>query len=447
MSEHLTFGIELEFAVGYLAPYDKTPEDLGNREARLPFLYDYINEFKWRDSCDFDNVLRDDCICSDSEIPTDGAMEHIADTLREANYSVQVAGPSSGTSHDLSKWMVTFDSSIHGPAKDCSRPGEMIGSGYRYFGIELVSPVLNFSSSSLQAVANICELLTSKYVINTNDSTGLHVHVGNGTDGFSFNNIRKLVSFFWAFTPQLNTLHPPVRQSMNHTGNTCYGSLRENSEFSLWCRTECTTNPSILKKLTILLDCVDQATLLKSIENLYSEDRGMAYNFMGLVEENGKPTIEFRQHEGTMDAAAATAWIETAVGIVNFCQNASAMSLNVLLNITMFESWERLFDGRDDERERVYGPPLAEDAFTVIDLLKHINLHGPAQFYEERGLYVHKNRVTFRDIYGCDEGDPETEDTDDGSRYEPSSDETESECPMVMSDGSEDGSGSNEGSE
>lgn len=52
-----------------------------------------------------------------------------------------------------------------------------------------------------------------------------------------------------------------------------------------------------------------------------------------------------------------------------------------------YEKWEKLGDGKDEQREQEMGPVLAEGEFTIIDLLQTMGLYEPAEFYQNRGIY------------------------------------------------------------
>jgi len=102
-----------------------------------------------------------------------------------------------------------------------------------------------------------------------------------------------------------------------------------------------------------------------------------------------KTTIEFRQHEACVDGIAVITWIETVVGIGEFCRSSSAKAFYDILSVVQLETWERRGDGLDKAREEKFGPILAEGKFTTIELLEAIKLWGPALYYKKRGLYIH----------------------------------------------------------
>jgi hypothetical protein len=75
--------------------------------------------------------------------------------------------------------------------------------------------------------------------------------------------------------------------------------------------------------------------------------------------------------------------------MMQFIETTSFSSfVNLLITVTMNERWEKCGDGNDAEKESKMGPILAESAWTMIDLLKHIGLHEQADFYQDK-LYKH----------------------------------------------------------
>ncbi len=123
----------------------------------------------------------------------------------------------------------------------------------------------------------------------------------------------------------------------------------------------------------------------------------MAYNTANLVNlladpdelhefdlSQRKPTIEFRQHGGTLDGQTARKWVETLGGVIKWLEDVHPQSLMELLSVTAEEKWEKVGEGADTINEEKYGPVLAEGRFTIIDLLEHIGLQEQANFYRSR---------------------------------------------------------------
>ncbi|TVY67458.1 hypothetical protein LSUE1_G009777 [Lachnellula suecica] len=275
--------------------------------------------------------------------------------------------------------------------------------------LEFVSPAFYFTPDALKAVEDVLGLMTSTYVMNVNKSCGLHVHIGQARNGFKFDTLRKLTSFLFAFTPQLNTLHPTARQDISgdtpgQRGYSYAGSFRENSRMETRRRPTHKSRPTPLQVIARLLSAENTVDLLHLIQRDTGE-RYMSYNFSMLQEmaaggdDDGlKPTIEFRQHEGSLDVASVIAWIQTVAGIVDFCMTSSTATSMKLLNVVIeHETWEKLGDGLDDEREAKLGPILADRDFTAIHLLEALKLWGPALHYTKKGLFRHEMKKSTKE--------------------------------------------------
>lgn len=345
----LTFGVELEFIIAFNESFRKSqPEKQEVEEETIHFANHDI----------------------------DVMYETIAKTLTNAGYPAELVAlvgdmdtMEEGAPSQYTAWQVGHDYSIHTPPQSCD-------TKIRWMGVEVTSPIYYFSAESITAVIEVCNILKRSFKVQVNESTGLHIHVGNGHEHagkFSFSTLRNLYALLWAFEPQLDTLHPPHRQD----GDYC-NSLR--------ARTTPGSNGETLRPLEGILKCLEA----KDIEDLYELNdvvyRTQAYNFQnalrlevdGEVDPCIKQTVEFRQHEGTLDGERIQAWILTVVGLVQYAQNAEfdPVSFRQLLLTARYEGI-----GREKEAT------LCEGGFTIIDLLKILGLFQPALFYLRRGLY------------------------------------------------------------
>ncbi|KAF4632458.1 hypothetical protein G7Y89_g5674 [Cudoniella acicularis] len=317
MSAPLTFGVELEFAIA-------TEDWRGNRELLAPGL----------------NRTTQKPMVS-SHVRQRAAKRIFGSALRESGYPVQ---SDVDIAKDNSQWTLDIDHSVRGP----------MDSPYKWYAIEVTYPAYSFSAEALRAVENVCSILIKSFIIETNETTGLHVHVRNGNSGFTFDSLRKLMAFLWAFTPQLESLHPFGRTGGSTEEEINFScSMREASGFAT-CRGQLKNGrPSPIEGVAAILNSSTKKELYKMVTGSDWNARYMAYNVWDLAmwempDESDdtvayKPTIEFRQHEGTVDPARVINWIRTVVD---------------------------LFSQRD---------------FTIIHLLNYLDLSGPAKFYADNG--------------------------------------------------------------
>jgi hypothetical protein len=375
----LTFGVELEFALAYIPNND--PDPFGFKEKRtVRFVPIGEDRPLWQTNT--------------GEPTISTAKRYVANTIHEAGHDVKLSP--NGRS-DITKWEVATDPSVCGPDDSLT-----VGP-FSIWGMEVKSPALLFCSESLKAVEHICVLLTSKYCINLNESIGLHVHVGNEQHGYTFENVRKLMAFFWAFEPQLDSLHSPLRQDTYYAS-----SMRSKSQYVHDLETDHDKRPTPSEGASYFLnfqgqdasyyeDFEEQSRITEIIrwQRSLGGVRKSAYNFFNLLSNTwstatgSKQTIEFRQHQGSLNGPEVRAWIETVVGLINFVQDVHPTSFANLLSVLENETWGKEGDGQDRRREELMGPILAEEGFTIIDLLMTLDLWESALFYYNRGFSKH----------------------------------------------------------
>ena len=349
-SQPLTFGVELEFALFYVPNRDPDPPGFDDKRTFRfsPIATDLSASGK-----------------GSKEPSMTTARRHVATTIHEAGHDVNLNMAASG---DTTKWESSTDPSVCGP-NNSSAEGP-----FHIWGMEVKSPVLEFCIESIRAVQHVVMLLSRTYLININDTVGLHIHVGNQRHGYSFENVRKLTAFFWAFEPQLSSIHPPARQQAYYACST-----RDDSQYTYDMESSHQRRPKPLEGASFFLnfqgddqayyDNFETRSRFREIIHFQRRNGGSgksAYNFYNLLSNfwalgtSPKLTIEFRQHEGSLNAPAITAWIETVVGLINFVQDVHPSSLAALLSVVENETWEKEGDGQDQQREERLGPILAE---------------------------------------------------------------------------------------
>jgi hypothetical protein len=221
------------------------------------------------------------------------ARRHIAQALQDNDLAVLLEPKKPCESPDTTKWEVFTDTSVMGPPKDTT---------FSWLGMEVKSPALFFTTESLSEVDKVCRLLTSTYLCTVNQTTGLHVHVGDSDKGFDSSTLRNLVAFCWAFEPQLDTLHPVSR-----LGNDWAPSMRDCSIFAETWQKKHGERPTPSTAIAQLMNMKPLLHLLEQTQKHHGA-RG-AYNFRGFINQlleasylkHNKQTLELRQHEGTLD--------------------------------------------------------------------------------------------------------------------------------------------------
>lgn len=339
----LTFGVEIEFAVATLDPYD---QNLQPEDNRVTYFLDANGH---RDIWTPENIY-----------------SHIAASLTHAGIPAVADEPTDSTwaPEHPSLWVVKKDYSIL--AKSTS------------WGIEVASPVLTFNAESLRLVERVHEVLSGKYGIEVNNSTGLHVHVGNHDLGFDFPSMQRLAGILWTFDAQISTIHSKYR--------------RERSQYCADFRNRSVLRTMLDKELPGLEPKVREKSLAKSlalrgIHNIFHTTTstlklrelmapcysalaldGRGSYFIGNVDNTlnseiiqYKPTVEFRQHVSTFDSKRVHHWIGLCVRLVSVACNTDRSRLISFLKANMQKSVKE---------------------FPLGSILKEFGMNEEAAFYE-----------------------------------------------------------------
>jgi hypothetical protein len=265
-------------------------------------------------------------------------------------------------------------------------PDRAPGVPYIYFPAEIASPKFPFNEKSLQDIIKACKVLNDNYVVEANDSCGLHVHVSTEWD---FKTLKNLVRFLWAFEPQMDSLHNSRRQEGEYAQ-----SWRTSSGLVHQFYEKHGTMPNPELGLRIINKASSMSELLDLMIYPSGSDKGKyrAFNVKPLQawlkdEQTSMPTIEFRQHAGSLNGEEIVNWVSLIVGIVQYCQKVEDVEFERLLEVTEAEAWEKQGDHSDVLNEQKHGRILAEGRFTIIHLLNRIGLKDSAAYYERRGIH------------------------------------------------------------
>jgi len=330
--DRLTFGVEFEFAL-----------------ATIPLSSDPADQIADPDPKNPRPVIG---LAGGNEDYTFGALtaveEHIASTLSNAGMPAfsDLSDHSRGKSR--SYFVVKRDPSI-----------QCVDMSYLYYGVEVTTPPFYFSTAAVQTVMKMCEVLTNSYRINCNRSCAIQVHVGNSQKGFSVGQLKNLMSLLWTFEPILDTLHPQHRIDNEHF----VPRLREKSRLAARKANE--PEGSGVAGLTAILE----STTVNEINEMLTPNRQMVtgagrrmvYFIDNLIHDIPNKTIEFRQHESTLEPSRVANWISLCVGIVEFIDSGIP----------------------DEQLERFCRAHIkaSKGEYTVLQFLKDIGLPGLSEYY------------------------------------------------------------------
>jgi hypothetical protein len=361
-SPRLTFGVEIEFAVASLRDICVDPEPRDGRVAygiSRPAGSPPLEHDPRPTEFGTDNPL-------DREYRYEGlrcVFEHMAAVFRNAG--LQVAHEATvkplRERDENGDWIT--DCWIIGTDKTIECPDETV---YDFHEIEIKSPAFYYSEAAIKEVRKVCALVASTYRVFCNESMGLHVHVGNGVMGFDGRTLRNLFGILWTSEKWLETIHPTHRTRGNEH---CQGFRTCSLLPFMFSRSE--------DKESRTLEWImgdSMPTKVKNILDLIKSHSG-GYNFINLVSElnanSFKRTIEFRQHESTLNGERVTQWIHLCVGLVNLSTasetNELAPRLRKLMN-------------------------TGQDCITVADVLKDLGLERSADYYRQQSPVAVRRR-------------------------------------------------------
>ncbi|KAG6829625.1 hypothetical protein H0H87_010649 [Tephrocybe sp. NHM501043] len=228
------------------------------------------------------------------------------------------------TQHD-EDWLVTIDDSL----KDLSDSSEQENTANQVLGprtddsrlgVELVSPILRHDEWQ-SSVEKVLETLHTFFTFKCNRSTGIHVHVGRGAQGFDLETIKRLAITVIRFEDAIDSLHPPHRVN----GNLFLRPLRSNGLLQ---------NSSFADIYRQILEAADEDAVIKIVNfregdpyNGRSEARYAKVNFTA-IKLHG--TVEFRQCQGTLDTKIITPWVEFVIRLVKFATTSSDQDVQSL---------------------------------------------------------------------------------------------------------------------
>ena len=242
--------------------------------------------------------------------PNSAVRAHIIQLLQEAGFSMNGLTPP----FNYEFWTVSTDGSI-----DPAPVGPLVQwEDFQFSAIELISPKFFWSRSALafQDLERVLQIIQKEFAPFTNRTCGMHIHVGNEEWAFPRSTLKKFAQVVTAFERQLAAIHPVHRVNNVHcrppSSNFEGGNLVRNI---LWLQAAENT-----KTLINRMSCCP-----------YGADRGFAYNLRNLITNEAPPTIEFRQHEATLDVVTCAAWASLACGLVARCHELTPAGLRNLL--------------------------------------------------------------------------------------------------------------------
>ncbi|KAF7532648.1 hypothetical protein G7054_g7792 [Neopestalotiopsis clavispora] len=241
------------------------------------------------------------------------------------------------------RWSIVCDSSITTDMKeeDWEQLWDPPQTEFELTDVELTTPVLLANNDeSDNEIRQALGILLNQFLCLTPESTGLHVHVGNGPHVWPEEDLKRVASALFAIDIYFKGLHPIHRRldnvyhritrekaivakgySAKQAKEMVYGTLQHPGRNGGPQPDNAITNGTaidVMRAMMELMAAYDNA-VVKTL--MFPSGTGV-YNFANVVEKH-KKTIEFRQGAGSLNAEWAIHWSNLCAGIVDWARRAT----------------------------------------------------------------------------------------------------------------------------
>jgi hypothetical protein len=248
-------------------------------------------------------------------------------------------------------------------------------------GIELVSKPYLFSDlpvaqSDITALIN--SLTTNTTGVTTNESCGLHVHIGLPKgEMFPIEVLRNLAILTIAYENHISLLHPARRSdgsSSDLNSNKSDKFYAEDGDL----RDEMKRHGQVYQSTALAFEEI--RSLIMSADHtvlariMGDRKNSSAYGFIDwsrIHGGQGPATVEFRQHDGTLEAEEIGHWVRFCAGLV---QLAYEYAREGELSLAEMKSWDHTLN--------------------LVWLMREM-VEGDCQMKETAAYYVHKYEAAF----------------------------------------------------
>ncbi|TEY86383.1 hypothetical protein BOTCAL_0009g00100 [Botryotinia calthae] len=326
----LTFGVELEFLLATLPKGGENPHPSDPREVDARILAD-------------DNSINYDIQRKLEEVS-------ILATVKESEFGNE----NEVAANIAANWILKTDCTVD--------PGKQNSNTRKYceYGMEIISPPYYYDDASRRAVETVVRTLRYNYLVRVNETTGLHVHVGNGYHGFEWPILRNFMAIAWTYERQILLLMPEIRLKNVFCKPLDWSPLTG----TLVGRNIELTRLEFLNCILSLTDN-EQACVALGAKTLGFNISNLAPPFRSTF---GKRTIEFRQHPGTLDSESILHWVHICVKLVEKAYHTKDEELSKRLRA-------------DVEKPIGFGD---KNSVTTVDYLMWLGCPAQAYYYGKK---------------------------------------------------------------
>ncbi|KAK6815677.1 hypothetical protein PG987_016443 [Apiospora arundinis] len=299
-SPKVTFGIEWEFYIGFYQL--QSDDDLTGLEMSTAFPNTIIVPY-FRSTLDEVQIeVRQQIVATlrENGVDINDVDDYGNITSPEAHDSSQARRYQDNTTQkQYFLWSLDQDYSLRDPSLGKGRASTTEPS---MLGLELISPAMADDPSSYADFERVINLVKAKYRVSVNSTCGLHVHTALGKTPISIHSLRRCAALCFAMEVVVVELHPKDRLD------------------NLWAHPIGTGSNAAQGKTAT--DALEGYTASPDDEewNSGSDNHKVPVSIRDASirldpEARNGPTLEFRQHESTINAKRMTAWARFCVGI------------------------------------------------------------------------------------------------------------------------------------
>lgn len=237
------------------------------------------------------------------------------------------------------RWNVTSDGSITG-----DMPEEAWEENFNtheddrewwLVDVELITPAVPAGSKEEDdEIRRVIGIVNDNFHCLYPSSCGLHVHVAQGRELYPLEDLRRIAAAIFGVDIWFKRLHPGHRMISTYARPTRKFSRLAQGATGAWAnKVVFGTEPALLHQIDEsgdhpIIDPVQawaEVSVVKDnrgIDMLFSTCSNASYNLSN-VANTSKPTIEFRQAAGTLNAEWAVHWSNLVVGLVDWARRRS----------------------------------------------------------------------------------------------------------------------------
>ncbi|KAK7968109.1 uncharacterized protein PG986_002386 [Apiospora aurea] len=230
------------------------------------------------------------------------------------------------------RWSMMTDGSLHPTTLLAGRDASPNRQLLSWVGLELISPAMRDEAASYSELERVVDFIKARYRARVNLACGLHVHTALGRQPVSLDALKQCAALLFAADSLVAEIHPrhrqentfarPIRtQSNAAVGWTAIDAEKSYNEapsnqYGWFCDRDPQPEVRLRDAVREIMACQSEGAIAWITATRYTS--GNYYFVKFALPNNDNPTLEFRQHEGTLDAQRMSAWARFCAGIFRY---------------------------------------------------------------------------------------------------------------------------------